>query len=40
MFSDDLDRWDGGGVGWGLGRLSKRDEIYVCIYLIHFIVQQ
>ena len=36
MFFGDLGGWDGGGLG---GR-SKREGIYVYIYLIHFIVQQ
>ena len=30
---DDLEGWDGGGS-------SKREGVYVCIELIHFIVQQ
>ena len=36
MLCDDLDGWDGGGLG---GR-SKREGIYVYIQLIHFVVQQ
>ena len=34
MLCDDLEGWDGGGVG---GR-NRREGIYVNIQLIHFIV--
>ena len=36
MLCDDLDGWDGGGVGG----VSQREGIYVYIWLIHFAVQQ
>ena len=36
MLCDDLDVWDGAGVG---GR-SKREGIYLYIQVIHFIAQQ
>ena len=36
MLCDDLDGWDGGGVGG----VSPREGIYVYIWLIHFAVQQ
>ena len=37
MLCDDVDGWD-----WGLGEWgwSKREKIYVHIYLIHFVVQK
>ena len=36
MLCDDLDGWDGDGVG----RKSKRKRIYVYIELIHLVVLQ
>ena len=36
VLCDDLDGWDGGGVGG----VSQREGIYVYIWLIHFAVQQ
>ena len=37
MLCDDLERWDGDGGGRWRG---KRKGIYVCVWLIYFIVQQ
>ena len=40
MLCDDLEGWmEGGGVGGGLKR-EGIGGIYVCICLIHFVVQQ
>ena len=36
VLCDDLDGWH----GWGVGGTSKREEIYLYIQLIHFVVQQ
>ena len=35
VFCDDLGGWDGGG-----GRETKREGVYVCLWLIYFTLQQ
>ena len=32
MFSDDLDGWDGGRMGWGVGRTVQEGQD-ICIHI-------